>query len=112
MARADDPQGQSGAVIDVEIMATVNLPNTEVVVTSTRNLRTVHPFMQGVRVARGGWLGKCVGCDHNVLIRFDDGSICRVLDVSPEVLPLPNKQEEYDETTYFPSMVCIFFPYI
>ena len=106
VARADDPLGQTGVVVDVNINATILFPNGELLEgVPTHSIRNIHPYMQDVHVVKDGWLGRIAGCNVDVWIEFDDGTICKVADAKPNKLPLPTDDASSVETNYFPSLV-------
>eukprot|EP00026_Physarum_polycephalum_P001383 Phypoly_transcript_01384.p1 GENE.Phypoly_transcript_01384~~Phypoly_transcript_01384.p1 ORF type:complete len:877 (+),score=242.64 Phypoly_transcript_01384:384-2633(+) len=106
VARAENPLGQTGVVVDVNINASILFPNGEILEgVSTKAIKNIHPYMQDVHVVKDGWLGRIVSCNVDVWIEFEDGSICKVADAKPGKLPLPKEESPTVETHYFPSLI-------
>ncbi|KAJ7538473.1 hypothetical protein O6H91_11G049400 [Diphasiastrum complanatum] len=87
VASASDPLGQTGTVVNVDLLVDLEFPNGEVVTkVSSRKLRRVRAFMPGDYVIHNQWLGRVDEVVDHVTVSFDDGSKCKVMRADPEKL--------------------------
>lgn len=75
---------------------------------NARSLRPLHPLRPGVYAVHGKWLGKVEEALDHVIVLWDDGSVCRMLDADPLYL-LPHGASALSlavdgESTYFPGV--------
>lgn len=84
VASASDPTGQVGVVVDVNIAVDLMTDDGSVIAdVSSRNLKRVRDFAAGDYVVLGPWLGRIEDILDNVTVKFDDGSVCKVMKADP-----------------------------
>ncbi|KAI4304532.1 hypothetical protein MLD38_040028 [Melastoma candidum] len=105
VAAALDPTGQIGVVADVHINVDLLAVDGSVRKgVSTRDLKRVREFCVGDFVVSGPWLGRVNDVLDNVTVRFDDGSICKVIKAEPRQLkPLTKNFMEDGNFYYYPG---------
>ncbi|KAJ1468195.1 hypothetical protein T484DRAFT_1856181 [Baffinella frigidus] len=110
VAHRDDPLGQSGFVSSVAVECSVRFTLSGKVINgvNARSLRPLHPLRPGVYAVHGKWLGKVEEALDHVIVLWDDGSVCRMLDADPLYL-LPHGASALSlavdgESTYFPGV--------
>ncbi|CAM6099354.1 unnamed protein product [Calypogeia fissa] len=87
VAKASDPLGHSGTVVNVEMMVDLELPNGEITRdVNSRRLRRVRAFALGDYVIYDMWLGRVEEVVDNVTVLFDDGAKCKVMRADPDRL--------------------------
>uniref|UniRef100_A0A1J3DFX6 E2 ubiquitin-conjugating enzyme n=1 Tax=Noccaea caerulescens TaxID=107243 RepID=A0A1J3DFX6_NOCCA len=98
VASADEPTGQVGVVVDVNISVDLLASDGSIIKDiSTKKLKRVRDFAVGDYVVHGPWLGRIDDVLDNVTVLFDDGSMCKVLRVEPlRLKPIPNNNLEED----------------
>lgn len=75
-----DPTGQLGLVLDVHITVDLLSSAGELVTNvSSRDLKRFREFTVGDYVVSGSWLGRIDDMIENVIVLFDDGSVCKVM---------------------------------
>ncbi|KAI4340249.1 hypothetical protein MLD38_025108 [Melastoma candidum] len=105
VATASDPTGQIGVVVDVHInVDLLALDGSVRKGVSSRDLKHVREFCVGDFVVSGPWLGRVDDVLDNVTVRFDDGSICKVIKAEPRQLkPLSKNFMEDGNFYYYPG---------
>ncbi|KAL2612071.1 hypothetical protein R1flu_023763 [Riccia fluitans] len=105
VARADDPLGQTGTVVDVEMKVDLEYPNGEIIKdVNSRRLRRVRAFALGDYVIHDSWIGRVDEVVDNVTVMFDDGAKCKVHRADPIRL-IPDSESLIDDSgcPYYPG---------
>lgn len=100
VAAVSDPKGQTGTVVNVEILVDLKTATGEIKPNvSSRKLRPIRAFAEGDNVLHGPWLGRVVEVVDNVTVLFDDGSKCKIMRADPERL-MPVSRSLLGDTDY------------
>lgn len=105
VAAASDPSGQVGVVVDVNISVDLLAPDGSIIRdVSSKDLKRVRDFTVGDYVVLGPWLGRIDDILDNVIVLFDDGSVCKVMRAEPMRLkPLSKNVLEDGHFPYYPG---------
>ncbi|KAJ1484595.1 hypothetical protein T484DRAFT_1796587 [Baffinella frigidus] len=106
VAKSSDPLGQSGFVTSVDVLCDLRFcaSGREVKGVNSRNLVPLQPLKPGGFAVYGGWLGKVEEALDHVVVRFADGSVCRVSNADPETLVPLGEDVGNEESPYFPGI--------
>lgn len=100
VATVSDPKGQTGTVVNVEILVDLKTATGEIKPNVlSRRLRPIRAFAEGDYVLHGPWLGRVVEVVDNVTVLFDDGSKCKIMRADPERL-MPVSRSLLGDTDY------------
>lgn len=105
VAKANDPLGQTGMVISVDVKADLQHPSGKKMLgVDTKILRQPRDIIYGRYVVKGIWLGRVENVVDDVVLVFDDGSKCKCERVNPEFLfPVRETATDIDAE-------CMFYP--
>eukprot|EP00873_Tetraselmis_striata_P008784 jgi/Tetstr1/429048/TSEL_019013.t1 len=108
VARAADPLGQTGHVVGVHL--TVDLEAADqrrVSGVPSHYLRHLRLFRPGMYVVHGTWLGRIQEVVDSVFVQFDDGSVCKVVNATPELLIFKDEKQnlfvDEDQSPFYPG---------
>ncbi len=109
VARAADALGAQGVVSAVHLDLDLRFADGSLVRdVNARRVAHVREFRPGHYVTYGDWVGKIVEVNEDVVVRFDDGAECVVLNADEEEL-VPNERStlfaDEEHCPYFPGAV-------
>ena len=106
VAKSSDPLGQSGFVTTVDVLCDLRFCSSgrEVKGVNSKELVPLQPLKPGGFAVYGGWLGKVEEALDHVIVRFADGSVCRVSNADPETLVPLGEDVGNEESPYHPGI--------
>lgn len=110
VGRINDPFGQSGTVVDVDLRLDIKLSSGEVLQNvPAKRVRAVHPFGPDVNVVKDGWLGTVYKCTVNLHVRFPDGSVC-LIERAPRISKETGEMVDADDDEYSEDELELYYP--
>eukprot|EP00249_Psilotum_nudum_P022620 c28586_g2_i1 orf=186-2339(+) len=105
VALVASPHGQTGTVVNVDLLVDLELHNGEVLRgVDSRKLKQVRAFAVGDYVIKDYWLGRVDEVVDNVTVMFDDGSKCKLMRADPVRLsPVPESPIDDSGCPYYPG---------
>lgn len=105
VASVSDPSGQTGTVVNVDLMVDLKAPSGEIIRNiDSKNLVRLCPFAVGDYVIYGPWLGRVDDVVQNVTVLFDDNAKCKIKRADPGLLiPLCHNLVEDENYPYYPG---------
>lgn len=105
VAIALDPTGQVGVVVNVNTSVDLlSFDGSIMKNISSKNLKRIRDFTVGDYVILGPWLGKIEDVLDDVIVLFDDGSVCKVPKVEPlKLKPISKNILEDGHFPYYPG---------
>ncbi|KAL2611996.1 hypothetical protein R1flu_023688 [Riccia fluitans] len=105
VAKVDDPLGQTGTVVNVEMKVDLEQPDGEVMKdVNSRRLRHVRAFELGDYVIHNSWIGRVDEVTDVVTVAFDDGAKCKVhrADID-RLIPCSEYMIDHAASPYYPG---------
>lgn len=105
---SSNPLGQSGTVVEVDLSVDIRLANgTLIQDISAKRLGHIRQFSAGCYALYQQWLGKIEEVLDDIVVCFEDGSMCEIKDVAyPVVVPVTlSATDDESMCPYWPGQV-------